>query len=243
MRTLRSLAVVGLGFVVASLGACSLDGAIGGPPGEGARGADADVSSDAGADARGGGGHAQDAATLDAASVPPTSDGGAGSPRDDAGSTGTSNDAGGANTDDAGAIGPSADSGATTPSDPVEAARQLCVDTINAYRATLGLPAYARWTDDESCVDGQAAADGAANTAHSAFGTCNEFAQNECPGWPGPPSTLMTGCLQMMWNEGPGSDFEAHGHYINMSSTSYSMVACGFHQMADGSWWATQDFK
>ena len=46
-----------------------------------------------------------------------------------------------------------------------------------------------------------------------------------------------------MWNEGPGSDFNTHGHYINMSSTMYKQVACGFYTTAAGKIWAVQDFK
>jgi len=49
-------------------------------------------------------------------------------------------------------------------------------------------------------------------------------------------------CLQQMWNEGPGADFQAHGHYINMSSTKYTKVACGFYKTSNGSIWAVQDF-
>ena len=47
---------------------------------------------------------------------------------------------------------------------------QQCVDTINAYRASMGLAPYQRWTSNESCTDGQAEADGTSMTAHSAFG-------------------------------------------------------------------------
>ncbi len=125
----------------------------------------------------------------------------------------------------------------------VEQARHDCVAAINADRATLGLPPYAEWTAEETCTDGQAQADAASNTPHSAFGMCTESAQNECPGWPGPPDSMITQCLAMMWAEGPGSDFSTHGHYINMSSTSYTMVSCGFYTLSDGSVWATQDFK
>lgn len=46
-----------------------------------------------------------------------------------------------------------------------------------------------------------------------------------------------------MWNEGPGSDFQTHGHYINMASTQYTKVACGFAVMPNGSVWAVQDFQ
>src|SRR5256885_12298437 len=91
-------------------------------------------------------------------------------------------------------------------------AEELCVDTINQYRGTLALPALARWTAAEMCADGQAESDSQTGTAHGAFGRCAEWAQNECPGWPGPAATMTTGCLQAMWNEGPGEDFEAHGH-------------------------------
>lgn len=122
-------------------------------------------------------------------------------------------------------------------------AEQLCVDTINSYRATLGLPPYQRWNDEETCADGQALSDSQSGKAHGAFGQCSENAQNECPGWPGPPSSMITSCLAMMWAEGPGSDFSTHGHYINMSNASYTQVACGFTTASDGSIWAVQDFK
>jgi hypothetical protein len=124
-----------------------------------------------------------------------------------------------------------------------DSARQDCVDTINMYRATLGLAPYARWTADETCTDGQAEADGMANSPHSAFGQCGEWAQDECPGWPGTPDTMIEGCLAEMWAEGPGSDFSTHGHYINMSSTQYTKASCGYYVMPDGSVWATQDFQ
>ena len=134
------------------------------------------------------------------------------------------------------------ESGATTGADPDEAATQLCVDTINMYRATLGLPAYERWTDAEGCSDDEAASDGKTGQAHGAFGQCEENAQNECPGWPTPAESMIDGCLELMWNEGPGADFSAHGHYINMSSTQYTKVACGFAEV-NGSIWAVQNFQ
>ena len=129
-----------------------------------------------------------------------------------------------------------------TGADPDEAATQLCVDTINMYRATLSLPPLARWFDAEVCSDGEAASDGMIGTPHGAFGMCGEFAQNECPGWPGPPESMITDCLAQMWAEGPGDDFPTHGHYINMSNPSYTQVTCGFAEV-NGEIWAVQDFK
>jgi hypothetical protein len=134
----------------------------------------------------------------------------------------------------------------TTPPDPTDiysATRVLCVDEINRYRATEGKPPYAGWTAAHACSDAEAKSDSETGTAHGAFGKCGERAQNECPGWPGPPDSMITGCLKMMWDEGPGTPFSAHGHYINMSSTSYTAVACGFYKTPTGKYWSVQNFK
>lgn len=74
--------------------------------------------------------------------------------------------------------------------------------------------------------------------AHGAFGQCGELAQNECPGWAGPPADMIGDCLQLMWDEGPGG-----GHYDNMASEGYSEAACGFYQLSDGDVWAVQNFR
>ncbi len=139
-------------------------------------------------------------------------------------------------TSDPPAAPPTSSSGASA-SPTSSDASQACVDAINADRASLGLAPYARWTSEESC-EWSAQADSAANSAHSAFTKCGEMAQNECPGWPGPAGDMIDGCMKAMWAEGPGG-----GHYDNMSSTSYTKVACGFYTLADGSVWATQDFR
>jgi hypothetical protein len=46
-----------------------------------------------------------------------------------------------------------------------------------------------------------------------------------------------------MWDEGPGEPYSAHGHYINMTNPSYTMVACGFYETAGGSVWSVQNFQ
>jgi Cysteine-rich secretory protein family len=152
--------------------------------------------------------------------------GGAGAGGAGAGGSGSSN----------AATSTSGSSGSTDPA-------QICVDHINTLRATLKLPPYARWSSGEACAGMEAQKDEASNSPHSAFGTCGEHAQDECPGWPGPPSQMITQCLDQMWAEGPGTDFSTHGHYINMSSTSYTEVACGYYTLPDGSVWAAQNFK
>ncbi|WP_438024570.1 CAP domain-containing protein [Sorangium sp. So ce233] len=162
------------------------------------------------------------------------SDGSGGSP---AGGTGGSDGSGGSPTGGTGGTGGSDGTGGAT------SAAQLCVDTINQHRATLGLPPLGRWTEAESCSDEESESDGNTNTPHGAFGACKERAQNECPGWPGPPESMIIPCLQLMWDEGPGEDFNKHGHYINMSNPEFTEVACGFHTFPDGSVWAVQNFR
>jgi hypothetical protein len=149
----------------------------------------------------------------------------------------------GASSSGSGASSSGSSGGASSSGSGDSSSEQLCVDTINQYRATLGLPPYTRWNAEESCADGQAQSDSGSGTAHGAFGTCGESAQDECPGWPGPSSDMIPKCLAQMWAEGPGPFDQGHGHYDNMSSTSYTQVACGFYVLADGSVWAAQDFK
>jgi hypothetical protein len=154
----------------------------------------------------------------------------------DAGSTsadaGTRGDAGTAAADGGGAPPPPA-----PPPPPPAGAVVDCVDAINAYRATLGLAPYARWTQEESCADGQALSDSKTGKAHGAFTQCGEHAQDECPGWPGPADAMIPKCLAAMWAEGPGG-----GHYENMRG-KYTQVACGFATLPNGSVWAVQDFR
>ena len=115
---------------------------------------------------------------------------------------------------------------------------EICVATINEYRATKGLQPYVRWSATETCANSEATSDGASNGAHGAFGKCGEVAQNECPGWPGPPATMIPECLKAMWAEGPGG-----GHYEAMSSRMYTKVSCGFGTAPDGAIWAVQNFQ
>jgi hypothetical protein len=152
---------------------------------------------------------------------------------------------GGSGGSSGGASGSSGSSGGSSSGgvDPLAAARQQCVQIINMYRATLSppSPALTENTSNESCVDTQAHADYTAMTPHSAFGNCYEGAQNECPGWPGPPSSIMTNCLAQMWAEGPPPQGQVN-HWYNMQNPQATRVACGFYQDPQGTWWATQDF-
>ncbi len=103
-----------------------------------------------------------------------------------------------------------------------------------------------RWVEGEACADQQAQYDYEVDQAHAGFsaGICEPggWGQNECPGYGG-DFGIVDFCLQQMWDEGPGDDFNAHGHYINMSSTDYTKVACGIYTTSDGEIWAVQNFS
>ncbi|MDH3726937.1 MAG: CAP domain-containing protein [Myxococcales bacterium] len=121
-----------------------------------------------------------------------------------------------------------------------------CVARINQLRWKCQcLPALARWKGGEKCANKHAKYDGKRGN-HAGFndGICKPkgSAQNECPGWPS-TAGVIDGCLQAMWDEGPGKRFSKHGHYINMSNTKYDRVACGFAKTPDGTVWSVQNFR
>ncbi len=128
----------------------------------------------------------------------------------------------------------------TTGTDSLTTTRTQVVARINQLRADSSLPALTEWTAGETCANGEASADAAANQVHSTFGNCGESAQNECPAWTA-LAQLATGCVQTMWNEGPG-DFSTHGDYTNMASATYTRVAVGIALTSSGTVWSVLNF-
>ena len=121
-----------------------------------------------------------------------------------------------------------------------------CVARINQLRWDCQcLPPLRRWKGGEPCANEQAKHD-SKRGIHAGFnaGICKPhgLAQNECPGWPS-KAGVLGGCLQAMWDEGPGRRFSKHGHYVNMSNPGYKQVACGFAKTADGKIWSVQNFR
>lgn len=134
-----------------------------------------------------------------------------------------------------------------TPLAPTGDPYEDCVRRINQLRWECQcLPPLARWTEGESCADQHAEYDANGAGPHGGFRDriCSPGGrgQNECPGWGSVPQ-VIGGCLQQMWDEGPGEPFIEHGHYINMTNPAHSQVACGFHTTADGAFWAIQNFQ
>ncbi len=118
--------------------------------------------------------------------------------------------------------------------------REACVARINELRATLNRPPLARWTDGEACADRQVRKDAAGEQAHLNFTMCGEAAQNTCPSWPS-IDDINTGCIQAMWDQGPG-DFQTHGDFLNLSSTAFTKVACGYDEI-EGDVWSNLNFR
>jgi hypothetical protein len=127
-----------------------------------------------------------------------------------------------------------------------------CVARVNQFRACVCLGPLARNAAAESCANQQAQYDAQTGTAHGGFSdnicTPSALAQNECPGWDSVTQTI-SGCVQTMFAEGPpptasctGTCYSAHGHFINMTNTDYTSVACGFYTTADGKVWQVQNY-
>lgn len=122
-----------------------------------------------------------------------------------------------------------------------------CVARINQLRWECQcLPPLERWVEAEDCADQQAEYDYNQDQAHAGIraGICEPGggSQNECPDYT-PNFDVVNFCLQQMWDEGPGEDFQAHGHYINMSSTTVTKVACGLYETPEGRFWSVQNFS
>ena len=120
------------------------------------------------------------------------------------------------------------------PDQELETLRQVCVDEINMYRATLSLPPMDRATNaQELCSDQGAKKDGDSGNAHSSAGRGNPCAsggsnpgfgsQNTCPGYPvggfgsATIADALKGCLEQMWAEGepPGGEEACIDAYFN----------------------------
>lgn len=129
---------------------------------------------------------------------------------------------------------------------------QDCVDRINQFRVQCAcLPPLERRLDGEACADQMAEYDAGKGMAHAGARDriCQPGgSQNECPGYRS-TNQVISLCLQQMWDEGPppmqpceGDCFQKHGHFINMTSTSSTKVACGFFTTPSGQVWAVQNF-
>lgn len=126
------------------------------------------------------------------------------------------------------------------------AEKQVCLDTINAYRATLGLMPVVRSASLEAFADQGARYDSELGKAHAHFGAFSKGAvpsdaENAIPGWPLKSYKTVAKVVgegaKMMWAEGPGG-----GHYENIKG-SHTAVGCGIYVNPAGGVWVIHDFK
>jgi cysteine-rich secretory family protein len=126
------------------------------------------------------------------------------------------------------------------------AEKRLCLDTLNAYRATLGLAPVVRSASLEAFADQGARYDSERDKAHAHFGAFSKGAvpsdaENAIPGWPlksyKTVAKIVGEGAKMMWAEGPGG-----GHYENIKG-SHTAVGCGIYVTPDGGVWILHDFK
>jgi hypothetical protein len=187
----------------------------------------------------------------------------AGRPAGMLGGAGAAAPSGGANAG-SGAAG----SGSGISPDDIAMLRQVCVDEINMYRAMLpSLKPLKRATAaQETCSDSGAQMDGDSGEAHGSAraGLCTKVglgSEDTCPGWGvggfsgnATITDALKQCLKQMWAEGEppvsramcvqdlSGCFEKYGHYLNMSDSGVSSVACSFYKMKNGEYWMNQDF-
>ena len=126
------------------------------------------------------------------------------------------------------------------------AEKKLCLDTINALRASLSLPKVAWSKSLEAFADQGARYDSERNKAHAHFGAFSvravpSDAENAIPGWPiknyKTVAKVVFDGAKMMWDEGPGG-----GHYENIKG-SHTQVGCGIYVTPSGGVWVIHDFK
>jgi uncharacterized protein YkwD len=126
------------------------------------------------------------------------------------------------------------------------AEKKLCLDTINAYRASVGLKAVAWSASLEAFADQGARYDSERNAAHGHFsafskGAVPSDAENAIPGWPlknyKTVAKIVAEGAKQMWAEGPGG-----GHYENIKG-SHTVVGCGIYVNPAGGVWIIHDFK
>ena len=135
-------------------------------------------------------------------------------------------------------------------SGPNAAAKSFCVSETNRYRAMDGKSALTESAALDTYADAGAMHD-FSTSPHDHFSTTQgggiAFAENECPqqgNWQyteGQDLNMVVGsCIAAFYAEGPGTDYNTHGHYINMMGP-YATLGCGIYY-AGGKITIVQDY-
>lgn len=154
--------------------------------------------------------------------------------------------------DSGGVPGPTVDAPAASvdaPGPTNQSAHDVCITETNRYRAMNGKAALAKSAQLEAYADTGAMID-FNGSPHQHFSSTNgggiANAENECPKWSlqqqggGDMNTLVKACIAAFYSEGPGTDYNTHGHYINMMG-AYTKLGCGIY-MSGGLVTIVQDY-
>ena len=117
-------------------------------------------------------------------------------------------------------------------------AKQICVSETNRSRAMNGKAVLSESADLEAYADAGAMHD-FTTSPHDHFSTTSgggiAFAENECPqqgNWQytegGDLNMVVGSCIAAFYSEAPGTDYNSHGHYINMMG-AYGSLGCGIY--------------
>jgi hypothetical protein len=131
-------------------------------------------------------------------------------------------------------------------------AKQFCVAETNRYRMMNSKPALTEAANLDTYADTGAMTDYDSNAPHSHFMSTSgggiASAENECPGhsgWhlsPGEDMNALVGmCIAAFYAEGPGTDYNTHGHYINMMG-NYAKLGCGIYMASNNDVTIIQDY-
>ena len=130
------------------------------------------------------------------------------------------------------------------------AEKKLCLDTINACRATMGLKPLLWSKSLEAFADEGARYDAAIGKSHVHFGKFSAAAvpsdaENAIPDWPLKDFKTVAAVVQkgtqMMWDERLNPSGE-QGHYLTLKGDQ-TLVGCGVFVTSGGGVWVVQDFK
>ena len=71
------------------------------------------------------------------------------------------------------------------------------------------------------------------------FGEPDGEAVRHDPAWNGATGAqALSTCLQSQWDTRPNGNL-----FLDMISTRWTHVACGFYRTGDGHWWVVQNFR
>lgn len=112
---------------------------------------------------------------------------------------------------------------------PYENPTDYVIRYVNEVRRLAGVaPLTLKILSNGKCIFDQCSDYKSSGIPHRLFGACGEIGQNQCVFY-SLGSADISKCLDTMHAEGPGLDFEKHGHYLNMINPDYTQVTAAYY--------------